>query len=94
MSENYAVSKCSIAIIFHHDMTRRLLYARYMHVPVAFTVQSLVEWARHACTLVFVFSGLGTVVTLFAILAGRVGHHFLSGLVVSIFTRFDWINSY
>ena len=73
-------------------MARRLLYAR-MHVLVAFTVQSLVERARHACTLVFVFSGLGTVVTLFAILAGRVGHHFLSGLVVSIFTRFDWINS-
>ena len=74
-------------------MARRLLYAR-MHVLVAFTVQSLVEWARHACTLVFVFFGLGIVVTLLAIMAGRVGHHFLSGLVVSIFTRFDWINSY
>ena len=59
-----------------------------------FTVQSLVEWARHACTLVFVFFRLGIVVTLLAIMAGRVGHRFLTGLVVSIFTRFDWINSY
>ena len=73
-------------------MARQFLYARYTHVLVAFTVQSLVEWARHACTLVFVIFRLGIVVTLLAIMAGRVGHHFLTGLVVSIFTRFDWIN--
>ena len=79
-------------------MMRRFDSALYMHASVACIVQSLVqslvEWARPTCTLVFLIFRLGIVYTLLAIMAGRVSHHFLTGLVVSIFTRFDWINSY